>query len=211
MNPETVVRESKTGDRLFSAAESMFLARGYDRVSVRELTERAGANVAAVNYYFGGKRNLYIEVLRRKLGEITHRKLEALDGVIAENGFTDLRGIVRVYVAEFMESILASPEEQRLLHMMLDEMGRSEDVTELLFEELIYPIHTILKDAVLKMRPELSSEKASLCVTSITGQILHFLKARVVIERTSGRVYDAEFIAEIIEHITDFSLRGAEY
>jgi AcrR family transcriptional regulator len=44
--------------RILIAAKKLFARQGYDGTSVRQICEEAGANVALVSYYFGGKENL---------------------------------------------------------------------------------------------------------------------------------------------------------
>jgi AcrR family transcriptional regulator len=43
----------------------VFAEKGYDGGSVRDITRKANANQAAINYHFGGKDGLYREMLRR--------------------------------------------------------------------------------------------------------------------------------------------------
>src|SRR5438270_11187590 len=53
-----------TEQRLLDAALQEFAARGYDGTSVRDILTRAGVkNVAAINYYFQGKDNLYAKAV----------------------------------------------------------------------------------------------------------------------------------------------------
>lgn len=52
-----------TRDRLIKIAMEMFAEHGYDKTSVRELARKADANIAAINYHFGGKEGLYQAVL----------------------------------------------------------------------------------------------------------------------------------------------------
>jgi AcrR family transcriptional regulator len=52
---------------LIDAATVIFAAKGYEAGSVRQITEHAKANQAAINYHFGSKDGLYREVLRNAL------------------------------------------------------------------------------------------------------------------------------------------------
>lgn len=53
-----------TKERISAAALTVFSETGYHRATIREIVYRAGANIAAVNYHFGGKESLYLAVLR---------------------------------------------------------------------------------------------------------------------------------------------------
>lgn len=52
-----------TRQSLLQAAGQIFAQKGYANATSKEICAQAGANVAAVNYYFGGKDKLYEEVL----------------------------------------------------------------------------------------------------------------------------------------------------
>src|SRR5262245_41162887 len=54
-----------TRERIVDAAGEMFAERGFDGTTVRDICQRAGANIAAVNYYFGDKQRLYNEAVVR--------------------------------------------------------------------------------------------------------------------------------------------------
>ena len=56
--------EGQTRLRLLEAAGGVFAEKGFRSATVREICAAAGANVAAVNYHFGDKEQLYSEVLR---------------------------------------------------------------------------------------------------------------------------------------------------
>lgn len=55
-----------TKDRLLSAAEELFAERGFDGVSVRDITGKAGVNLGSLTYHFGTKERLFAEVLTRR-------------------------------------------------------------------------------------------------------------------------------------------------
>ena len=49
-----------TPDRVIEAAGHEFADKGFDQATVRDICQRAGANLAAVNYHFGDKHKLYV-------------------------------------------------------------------------------------------------------------------------------------------------------
>ena len=55
-----------TRARLLRAAEQCFADHGFNGVSLRHITKKAGVNLAAVNYHFSSKRELWLEVMRRR-------------------------------------------------------------------------------------------------------------------------------------------------
>jgi AcrR family transcriptional regulator len=197
-----------TREKLLDAAERLFFKKGYDAVNVRDLTEAAGVNVASINYHFRGKRNLYREVLRRRLSEIAKGKIDLLGRVAGESGKPDLREVVRTYVASILREILSSREAEKFMDIVSVEMSEGGIATDLLFKEMVSPVHRTLRDAIRRARPGLTDRKISLCISSITGQLFHFLRARGIIKRTMKCGYSKEFMDEIVEHITDFSLKG---
>src|ERR1700736_387768 len=50
--------------RLLDAAGQVFAEKGYQGATVSDICERAGTNLAAVNYYFRDKERLYIEAVK---------------------------------------------------------------------------------------------------------------------------------------------------
>ena len=72
-------RAAETRQRLLQAAELLFIERGYDALSLRQVTARAGANLAAVNYHFGSKEAMLQELLARRLDRLNEERLRLLD------------------------------------------------------------------------------------------------------------------------------------
>lgn len=91
-----------TKDRILGAAESLFAQQGFAGTSLREVTSRADVNIAAVNYHFGSKENLINEVFRRRLDELSDRRLSALQ-TAREQSPGDLQEVL----AAFIEPALA--------------------------------------------------------------------------------------------------------
>ncbi|MGD8858844.1 MAG: helix-turn-helix domain-containing protein [Myxococcales bacterium] len=60
------IGDQDTKSRILAAAETEFLARGYDRSRMQAIADRAGINKALLHYYFGGKDELFAEIFREK-------------------------------------------------------------------------------------------------------------------------------------------------
>ena len=57
-------------EKLLNAARELFLRYGYRAVSSRQIATAAGANVAMIRYYFGGKPGLYREIVNTLIAPI---------------------------------------------------------------------------------------------------------------------------------------------
>ncbi|MHC5046996.1 MAG: TetR/AcrR family transcriptional regulator [Planctomycetota bacterium] len=56
-----------TRGSLLDAAEELFSRKGYAAVGIREITDAAGVNIAAIKYHFGSKSELYLETVKRAM------------------------------------------------------------------------------------------------------------------------------------------------
>lgn len=59
-----------TKTKILNAAEVLFAMGGFAETSMRQITNKAGVNLASVNYHFGSKKELTIEVLDRYLAQL---------------------------------------------------------------------------------------------------------------------------------------------
>lgn len=85
-----------TKDLILDTAEELFAEHGYAATSLRRLTTRAGVNLAAVHYHFGGKEALAKAVLERRIAPINAERLRRLDELPA--GRANVEAIVRAFV-----------------------------------------------------------------------------------------------------------------
>ncbi len=56
----------RTKQKILDAAEALFGARGFDAVSLRDITESAGVTLALASYHFGTKERLFEAVVSRR-------------------------------------------------------------------------------------------------------------------------------------------------
>jgi AcrR family transcriptional regulator len=98
-----------TYDALISAARRLFAESGYEGTSVRAITAEAGANLGAITYHFGSKRDLYDRVVGSVVTPLAERVAEVAGrgGSVLER----VEGVVRAY----FEYLAENPDLPRLM------------------------------------------------------------------------------------------------
>jgi AcrR family transcriptional regulator len=100
---------AETADALIQAGRRLFAERGYDGTSVRAVTAAAGANLGAITYHFGSKREFYRRVVERTVGPLARRVIEVATG--PGSPLERVEALIRMYFAE----LGAMPELPRFL------------------------------------------------------------------------------------------------
>ncbi len=91
-----------TKDRLLDSAEKLFADKGFAETSLRELTQDACCNLAAVNYHFGSKEGLVHAVIARRIGPINDERIALLDE-LERTGEPTLESILRAFVGPVLK------------------------------------------------------------------------------------------------------------
>ncbi|WP_077556311.1 TetR/AcrR family transcriptional regulator [Rhodanobacter sp. B04] len=110
---------SDTRKRLLEATEWLFIEGGYEAMSLRQITARAGANLAAVNYHFGSKEALVQELLSQRLDRLNRERLQLLSACEQQNpeglDVTTVLGMLFVPAFRLSHGSASGPAFMRLL------------------------------------------------------------------------------------------------
>lgn len=90
--------QTSTYDRILDAAEALFAEQGLHVATLRQITQAAGVNLAAVNYHFGSKQALLLAVFRRRLDALNAARLERLDAALQRHGGPHLDDVLDALV-----------------------------------------------------------------------------------------------------------------
>ncbi|MHC4784968.1 MAG: TetR/AcrR family transcriptional regulator, partial [Planctomycetota bacterium] len=104
---------------LLDAAEGLFSKRGYAAVGIREITDAAGVNIAAIKYHFGSKSELYLQTVRRAMERSeTAASYEVLREGISEplEAATMLVRFIHLFLDRHMATESPSPVCSLILH-----------------------------------------------------------------------------------------------
>ena len=203
------VNEADARERLLDEAEMLFAEKGFHAVSVREITKAAGCNLAAVNYHFGNKENLYLEVFRSRWLPRAKRIQERVRSALAHEMVPSPAGVVRALARGFLEGPLSDEERQRHTQLMTREITEPTGAFEFVAEEVMRPYLKEVAALLKGMLPaDVTDETVLLHILSIFALVLHFNFGRTAVTRITGRAYDPEFRTQLVEHIVSFAMRG---
>jgi AcrR family transcriptional regulator len=114
--PKVTAKRDITREKIKQAARELFARYGIDAVTIRDIAKHSGQrNGGSVNYYFGSKDELVVEILNdvaRVSDELCARDLDALE---ASGRPITIREILKLLIGNQDES---SPEFTRLLTML---------------------------------------------------------------------------------------------
>lgn len=194
-----------TRAKLLDAAGDVFAEHGFQAATVREICARVGANVAAVNYYFGDKLGLYTEVLRQIMcaGE-NEAMLEAL-----QHSRTPEEAL-RTLVSALLQRMSAHKDRTSKLRIMAHELARPTPALPHVVNEIMRPNYNALRQIlgqILGLTPD--HDTTRLCAHSLIGQVVHYAHARPVIALLWPELQmTPERNQQIAQHIADFTLRS---
>lgn len=205
--PRTEVEASgATREQLLAAASEVFADSGFRQATVRDICRRAGANIAAVNYHFGGKEELYAEVLRRNF-RTALRRFPAEGGVPAQAPAAErLGGFVRSFVRRIFVTGPDSCHGRMLAREMVDPTPALDALVATEIRALADRLTGIVRDL---LGPEVDEPTVRVAMASVVSQIVFYQHCQPVIRRMYPELAcDESDLARLADHITRFSLAG---
>jgi AcrR family transcriptional regulator len=198
-----------TSERLLNEAECLFAEKGFEGVSVREITAKAKCNLAAVNYHFGNKRNLYLEVFQSRWVPRAKRLQEYFRTQLPPEPSLD--DLVESLSRAFLAGPMSDEERCRHLQLMSRELGRPTDAFDCVANQVMRPFFEELTQRFGSVLGNEHEEEALILdILSVFAITLYFNFAREAVMRITGRHYDEDFKACLVKQITDFSLHGLQ-
>ncbi len=198
-----------TRERILDQAERLFAVKGYEAVSIREITGAADSNLAAVNYHFGNKMNLYLGVFHERWLERTRRIRENFFSQLADKPEPTVPEVIGAMARAFLDGPLSDEERLHHVQLMQRELSHPGDALKMVVEEVMLPYNQQLRDLIRPNLPKnTDEERLRLCIISILGMTLYFTFARPAVSMLMGHDYNDQFKSLLIEHITSFALKG---
>lgn len=177
-----------TKQRLIEAAEALFADEGFDRVSVRDITTKASANVAAVNYHFGSREGLVAVVMARYINPVSEERLARLEALErrAAGKPLPLEEILDAFIRPFATQVRRCELSEKLFFKLMGRMFGQQGcelppVVENLFVSMVNRFHK----AFSKSLPNLAADEIWWRMHLMSGAMIHTMAHAETVQRMS--------------------------
>jgi len=185
---------------LLAAARQLFLSFEFKAVSVRQIASQAGVNGAMVNYYFGGKKGLYLAMveevfsaLEKPMGELNQQSRES----------------VKEFVTGYMQFLARNPWWPNFV--VREVMFGEEDIRQSIVEKfsntfaqgLIHAVDTEINSGHYRdnLQPELAT-------WSLMGMMVFPFLSRPIAKHIFDQDLDGKSVSHLIAHTCELFEHG---
>lgn len=197
-----------TKQALLDAAAALFAEKGFEAVSVREITGKAGANVASVKYHFGSREGLIDAVMSRFADPVNDERLRRLDE-LEERGGATVREILQAFFEPLFFQVKSSPLSEKLFVKL---MGRLVGDRPFQFsEEMMEKFRGVARryvPALMEVCPGLSAEEVFWRIHFSFGVASNALTHRDLLEQISEGAVGDDDLAVMMQRVMDFCEGG---
>jgi AcrR family transcriptional regulator len=212
MNLRAIKPPHETRTRILDAAEELFMQHGFEATSMRQLTAKAGANLAAVNYHFGSKDALVEAVFRRRLDVMNATRIAELDRLEKDANGRPLptESIIRAFVGVSLRMIEDAKDGGRNFIRLL---GRTysdpQKPIRVLIGQLYAPAMGRFKAAFERALPQMPRDELIWRMHFMFGTLAYTLAATDTVQLIAGCKPEDRYDARLLEaRLTAFLQAG---
>jgi AcrR family transcriptional regulator len=192
-----------TRQRLLNAAGEVFAERGFHAATIKDITDRAPASLASVNYHFSDKAELYLAVLRRIGEEAT--EIIPPDDHLTGDAANRFRQFIHWYCAKSLGRNRPAWEKILLAREMIEPTTALDSLLETVFRPLNGKLSRLVAE-LLGVRT--NHQSVGLVAASVLGQCMYHLRHHLIIGRMHPQLGDHPSVEDLASHIAEFSLAG---
>jgi AcrR family transcriptional regulator len=193
---------------LLKAAALVFSEQGYAGASVRQITQLAQANQAAINYHFGGKEQLYravLEVARDVLANESALDAAELDAMSPE-------GALRSYLRQFLAPLVKRDRVSSYMRIFAWEAVQSTDIFQAFIKDSPPRIFTLARRVVSRFLPaNARPEEVAIATLWLAQQPMFFVRdAERLASGPLQMKFDEPMVERLVDMLTCLSFGGLE-
>lgn len=201
-----------TQDKILEAALKLFAKYGFEAVTLKDITEEAGVNVAAIHYHIGDKQKLIQTVLASATEPVNQLRLSLLKQLEDSNDLT-LKGVVEALVSPpIQQSISMTGNSRLLIRLLMHARALPEQKSSALIFSYYDDLALRFVEAFMKVTPGLGREEAFWRYSFTIGAMMYVItdsdKNYHRINQLSDGLCDTDDPATIINQLVVFIVAG---
>ena len=196
---------------LLDAAEELFSQRGFYGVTVRQVAELAGVDVALPNYYFESKRGLFDAVFLRRAEVLNQQRSDTLDRALKQAEQSGqpvaVAAILNAFITPVMQAQSSHDPGWRNYCRLVAEVNSSAVWAGMMtshFDSLIAKFIDALRLAL----PGIGDKDLYWAYHMLTGALTLTMADTGRIDRLSGGICQSGDAPDAYAHLVDFFTRG---
>jgi AcrR family transcriptional regulator len=202
--------QHETRTRILDAAEELFMQHGFEGTSMRQLTARAGVNLAAVNYHFGSKDALIEAVFKRRLDPMNAERIAALDALEKDGPALASVTIIRAFVVPSLRLIEdAKGGGRNFIRLLGRTYTEPAKAVRALIGQMYAPTMERYKRALERALPQMPADELVWRMHFMFGTLAYTLAATDTVQLIAGCKPEDRYDARLLEErLTVFLAAG---
>ena len=183
--------QSESKRRLLDAAEQLFADRGFEAVSVRDVTQLAKANVAAVNYHFGSREGMIALVVMRYITPVNEERIARLEALERKwpGKVVPIEEIIDAFVRPLVGIVRKSELSERLFCKLMGRIFAMQgEGLPAALEEQMRNLSDRFTRALGRALPTVSAEELAWRTHFVVGAMIHMLMNQEMLQRMTHGV-----------------------
>jgi len=198
-----------TKEKILTATEHLLAEHGFEAVSLRDITNTADVNVAAVNYHFGSKEKLFEEVQCQYINAINEQRIVLLEEMTAGGKVIGIREILDAFMRPFLMMVTQSEMKEQMFFKLMgrcvsDQHGNVPDAAMPLLEKMA----EAFTSAMVKALPSLPMDQLLWRLHYTFGVMAHTLIYADTLKKLTNGACSEPDMEKQLQWMLDFCHAG---
>jgi AcrR family transcriptional regulator len=199
-----------TRERLLDTAELLFSSQGFHGVSIRDITQAAGVDVALVNYHFGGKQGLFDSVFERRSELLNRERMQLLQACLerARPGPPRLEDVIDAFTHPLLNRSERGGPGWKAYFGLIAQVNNSPEMGRVVMTRHFDPVVRVFVDAIRQALPEADPRDIYWSYHFLSGALtLTFAETGRIDNLSDGIVHSSDLDA-VHERLVPFVTAG---
>jgi AcrR family transcriptional regulator len=202
----------KTRDRILDAAEELFAQKGHEGVSVRQIMSMAEADVSLAYYHFKSKRDLFDQVMLRRVEILNDIRLKALEAVEKRHpdDAATVEEIIDAFTHPLLDLLANDHEEWKYYFQLIAQINNSPEWGGELMTRYFDPLVKRFVEALRIALPDCDDADLYWSYHFLSGALTLTFAETGRLDNLSGGTVKSSDMASVVERMPKFLAAGFE-